>query len=408
MGDSKWSVISYRYGVSMELGSFVIISGLIGGVVYKLSGFARSGFALLKRYCVTTIEINSQANLYYKFDSYITEKIKKNRIIELHSEETPQLLGSGLHYFFLKGTLCLLYKSIKTDNPNGGVIKTLYLTIFTRKLDKINKIIDEVIAYGSHNKNYLELQHSQGHAYDAIWGEPIKIQKRTLDSIVIDKNTKNSFIQDFKDFLSKKTLYESLGIVWKRGYCLHSLPGMGKSSLIRAIASEHDLKIFSLDLSSIPSDSVLKNLITNLNKYRTTEAYGSSISWTDRKLQLAPVNLLIIEDIDTMFCGRENKIKDSQLTFSGLLNVLDGLSSASGIITIITTNHLEKLDPALIRSGRIDKIIELLPPTDDLIKEMIKRFIDNLGEQQIVFNEIKSEGLSSMAQIQDKLIKKIM
>lgn len=383
----------------MELGSFVILSGIVGGVAYKLLGFARSGFALLKRYCVTTIEINSHANLYYKFDSYVTSKIKKNRIIELHSEETPQLLGSGLHYFFLKGTLCLLYKSIKTDCPNGGVIKTLHLILLTRNLNKIQDLINEVVSYDNSERNYLEIQNND--TYDC-WNEPRKISKRSLDSIVIDKNIKANLLEDIQSFLKKEEFYRNKGIVWKRGYCFHSVPGAGKSSLIRAIASEFDIKIYALDLSVV-NDTTLRSLLTGLNKFRTPSPIGNK----SYKIKDS-VSLLVIEDIDAIFDQRENKIPDSKLTFSGLLNVLDGLNSTSGIITIITTNHLEKLDPALIRSGRIDKVVQLDLPTDDLIREMIGRFIDNKEDQQIVFDEIKSEGLISMAQIQDKLVKRIL
>lgn len=383
----------------MELGSFVILSGLVGGVAYKLSGFARSGFALLKRYCVTTIEINSQANLYYKFDSYITSKIKKNRIIELHSEETPQLLGSGLHYFFLKGTLCLLYKSIKTDCHNGGVIKTLHLTILTRNLNKIQDLINEIVSYDNSAQDYIEIQNNDHYDY---WYEPRKIPKRSLNSIVIDKKIKTNLLEDIQSFLGKEEFYRNKGIVWKRGYCFHSVPGAGKSSLIRAIASEFDIKIYALDLSAV-NDTTLRSLLTGLNKFSTPSLIGKK----SYKIKDS-VRLLVIEDIDAIFDGRENKVEGSKLTFSGLLNVLDGLNSTSGLITIITTNHLEKLDPALIRSGRIDKVIKLDLPTDDLIREMIGRFITASSEQEQVFTEIKSEGLVSMAQIQDKLIRRIL
>jgi len=159
---------------------------------------------------------------------------------------------------------------------------------------------------------------------------------------------------------------------------------------------------YALDLSVV-NDTTLRSLLTGLNKFRTPSPIGNK----SYKIKDS-VRLLVIEDIDAIFDQRENKVPDSKLTFSGLLNVLDGLNSTAGLITIITTNHIDKLDPALLRSGRIDKVIKLDLPTDDLIREMIGRFLDNKDEQEVVFNEVKSEGLTSMAQIQDKLVKRIL
>lgn len=72
-----------------------------------------------------------------------------------------------------------------------------------------------------------------------------------------------------------------------------------------------------------------------------------------------PNSIILLEDIDGIFKGRESvqeaRENRSQVTFSGLLNALDGVRSQEGRILIMTTNHREHLDPALMRPGRADR-----------------------------------------------------
>ena len=72
-----------------------------------------------------------------------------------------------------------------------------------------------------------------------------------------------------------------------------------------------------------------------------------------------PNSIILLEDIDGIFKGRESvqetRENRSQVTFSGLLNALDGVRSQEGRILIMTTNHRENLDPALMRPGRADR-----------------------------------------------------
>lgn len=79
-------------------------------------------------------------------------------------------------------------------------------------------------------------------------------------------------------------------------------------------------------------------------------------------------SIILYEDIDCFFAERNSK--DVNVTFSSLINILDGtLSKGCGIINIITSNHPEKLDSALLRPGRIDKIYNFTYPRKEEIKE---------------------------------------
>jgi hypothetical protein len=138
--------------------------------------------------------------------------------------------------------------------------------------------------------------------------------------------------------------YADHGLTWRRGYLFEGAPGCGKSSLARAEAEDLDLPVHVLDLATMSNQDL-------------RDAWNKVVDSTPC--------MVLIEDIDAVFHGRENVTKGSAgmmasggLTFDALLNVLDGVQRADGVLTIVTTNHLDKVDPALRnRPGRIDRVV---------------------------------------------------
>jgi chaperone BCS1 len=77
-------------------------------------------------------------------------------------------------------------------------------------------------------------------------------------------------------------------------------------------------------------------------------------------LREAPMNaIILLEDVDAVFSERSAGKSAGGVSFSGLLNALDGVASQEGRLFFMSTNHIEKLDPALIRPGRCDVKVEL-------------------------------------------------
>ena len=112
--------------------------------------------------------------------------------------------------------------------------------------------------------------------------------------------------------------------------------GTGKTSLIKGLATKFDYGISILPFSSKLGDV---ELFKAIRKIRND-------------------TFLVLEDIDSLFINRkEGDTHKNRITFSGLLNILDGITTSSGLITFMTTNHKSKLDPALIRPGRIDYVM---------------------------------------------------
>ena len=184
---------------------------------------------------------------------------------------------------------------------------------------------------------------------------------RSFDTICLPKKELNNIIDDIKYFMDEKTekRYAKLGIPFKRNYLLEGLPGTGKSSLIHSIASELNHDICVLTFHSKIND------ITMMRALRSIE---------DK-------NILVLEDIDSLFVERKkNDDHKNRISFSGLLNCLDGLGHKHGLITIMTTNYKVNLDSALIRPGRIDYMMKFTYATKEQIKMMFYNFM-NLNEE---------------------------
>ncbi|GMP82430.1 hypothetical protein CsSME_00036735 [Camellia sinensis var. sinensis] len=144
----------------------------------------------------------------------------------------------------------------------------------------------------------------------------------------------SELIDDLDRFVKRRKFYKRVGKAWKRGYLLYGPPGTGKSSLIAAMANYLKFHIYDLELTSLQSNSELRRLL----------------------VATANRSILVIEDID---CSSD--FDNRQLTLSGLLNFIDGLWSSCGDerIIVFTTNHKDRLDPALLRPGRMDMHIHM-------------------------------------------------
>ena len=187
------------------------------------------------------------------------------------------------------------------------------------------------------------------------WDDISRRKKRKLSTISLNE-TSNELLSEVKDFLSPETeeLYENLGVNYKKNYLFEGVPGSGKTSLIFSLASELNMDIAILHFDSKLTDVKFLQAIQRLPKN----------------------TVLVIEDVDHLFIERKkNDEFKNAITFSGILNVLDGFGSQHRLLTFITTNHECILDPAFKRPGRIDRVVHFDFATKGQIRHMYERFI---------------------------------
>lgn len=188
------------------------------------------------------------------------------------------------------------------------------------------------------------------------WKTISSLPKRKWNTIYLENEIKNNLYKDMEVFFKNEKKYQTFGIPYKRNYLLEGPPGTGKSSVIFSLASEFNLNIYIINLGPKVDDAVFMDAISSLpNKC-----------------------ILLLEDIDALFVDRKtNDSNKSMISFSGILNVLDGMGRKHGLITFMTTNYKNRLDSALIRPGRIDYVVKFDYITKEQLKEMFNQFIPN-------------------------------
>jgi hypothetical protein len=165
------------------------------------------------------------------------------------------------------------------------------------------------------------------------WRKKAAIQPRSRESVVLKEGQMDRILEYLNTFLSNKAAYAKADIPFRTGILLHGEPGSGKSSTALAIANELKMNVYIVSLTSLMSDESL------------SDCFGA-----------IPANsIVILEDIDIVSAVKNRDDDDDHgVTMTGMLNVLDGFQSPPGVITIMTTNRLDVLDPAIIRPGRVD------------------------------------------------------
>ena len=274
--------------------------------------------------------------------------------------------GPGKHIIRYEKTFLLVNRLRETRSMNhstGIPWETVTLTTLYSQRNIFEDIFSEA--------HQLALQLSEGktivyQARATSWerfGEPRR--KRPLESVILDKGVKERVISDVKGFLGSAKWYYERGIPYRRGYLLHGPPGSGKSSFIRALAGELDYNIAMLNLSERGlTDDRLNHLLTIIPR-RT---------------------LVLLEDADAAFGNRrtqtdEDGYRGANVTFSGLLNALDGVASAEERIVFLTTNHVDRLDSALVRPGRVDMAVRLGEATRWQMGKLWDRFYGEFDQQ---------------------------
>ncbi len=291
----------------------------------------------------------------------------------------------GVHWLFFRGRLICLHRERPKLSESAlhpvNVRESFNITLFSRQRRLAYDLLEEAreVALPS-SETRLTVHRASG----SYWSEQTSRLPRPLESVILPDGMLDDLLGDVRQFLSRRTWYQERGIPYRRGYLLYGPPGTGKSSAVVAIASALGMDIATLSLSDATmDDTALAELFSDV-----------------------PVNsLVLIEDIDCAFDMNRSSESRNKLTFSGLLNAIDGVAASEGRILIATTNHLERLDPALVRPGRIDRRLFVGLANRRQMSRLFQRFFpDASTEMADFFAESLPEEALTMSQLQVYLL----
>ncbi|KZP28643.1 P-loop containing nucleoside triphosphate hydrolase protein [Athelia psychrophila] len=291
----------------------------------------------------------------------LTNGRKKRKVAFMPSVDTTHTIYYNGHWLRITRTM---------RSSDWGQESALKVSVVARNNDILKQLVLEA------KREYEKDAEHKVHIFMADtsfggWRWNGARQKRPMSSIVLQPGVKDMLLTDCKDFLASEDWYAERGIPFRRGYLLHGVPGSGKTSLIHSLAGELGLDIYVVSLSA---KGMSDNTLTTLMGGVPTRC------------------ILLLEDLDAAFTKgvsrdasatgaptvktKEAAVEDdgSTLSLSGLLNSLDGVAAAEGRLLFATTNHIERLDPALSRPGRMDVWVNFTHATQYQAEGIFKCF----------------------------------
>ena len=267
--------------------------------------------------------------------------------------------GLGPHLFRHRGRWFVLTREERQQRESGGSRSKLHLRMLGRTRQPLEALVEEIVEHGIRAMREQDLVRVNDDG--GSWRMLEAGESRRLESVVLPDGERERVLADMQRFISRREWYSSRGIPYRRGYLFFGPPGSGKTSLARSLAHELGLTLFVLDLSSMRiTDHQLFALLA----------------------QVPPRSMILVEDVDRTrpiaaqaARAKSNKPTDAGgATISGLLNAVDGPTSGEGRVLVFTTNNPARLDPALLRPGRVDYRLEFRAADPGQAREIFLRF----------------------------------
>ncbi|XP_019410016.1 PREDICTED: mitochondrial chaperone BCS1 [Crocodylus porosus] len=333
---------------------------------------AQVGLVAFRRHYMITLEVPSKDKSYQWLLSWISHHARHTQHLSVETSYQQHESGRvttrfdfmpspGNHFIWYRRKWIRVERNREKqmiDLHTGTPWESVTFTALGTNRDIFFSILQEA--------RELALQQQEGKTvmYTAMGAEwrPFGFprRRRPLASVVLDEGIAERIVRDVQEFIASPQWYSDRGIPYRRGYLLYGPPGCGKSSFITALAGELQYSICLLSLSDRSlSDDRLNHL-----------------------LSAAPQqSIVLLEDVDAAFVSRDLAAENptayqgmGRLTFSGLLNALDGVASTEARIVFMTTNHADRLDPALVRPGRVDLKQYVGPCSRWQLTHMFQRF----------------------------------
>ena len=321
-----------------------------GAVMYLLRAVPEKLVEIAGRTLWTKLFVESLSNEYRDIDGFIAQRRLDffSRSLEIKDGALKTGFGGG---FGVYDGVLFKYSKAKAAQQIAP-FETIAVSFLTRDRGVVARFLEDCKPEEHRNSLTVTIYTVGGSA------GALRRRKRSLDTVFVDRAIKERLVGRFKWFLGAEFWHLSRGIPWKLGIVLHGPPGTGKTSLIHALASD-----LGFDIKYIKS------------------LHGLGAAFLSGK----PSDLFVIEDIDTIAgsLNRDDGPADARgpggSALHEILNSMDGMQTPDGLKFIVTTNHIDKLDPAIVRPGRIDDVIEVGPLPIEAARDMFRAFYGREG-----------------------------
>jgi chaperone BCS1 len=351
---------------------------------------ARQRFARSARRFIVNTDLNAGSMFWYRYysddddeedEEEDDEDQPTSSVIPGNPESKRKRLrytpSFGSHIFWYKGHFLIFDRHENRDQTTLFRVsdkESLSISCFGRSPAILKELLHEArLEYLKKDERKTLIYRATGGQMNSepSWQRCMARSNRPFSTVILNEKTKSDLVDDINDYLTPSTRrwYANRGIPYRRGYMLYGPPGTGKSSLSLALAGYFRMRIYIVSLNSIvATEENLANLFSELPRRcmvlledidsagltHTREGVPESGAGGSSAAGPTPTG----GDVPPMPGAPGPAPPSGRLSLSGLLNILDGVASQEGRILLMTTNHIEKLDKALIRPGRVDMMVK--------------------------------------------------
>jgi chaperone BCS1 len=371
-----------------------------GIITFWLKDFPREIINLLKKEFTTQMVLTSSHIVFHNFMKWIEINYsnKNFRVLKVtngrwgSNQKTTTSIGYGVHWIFYKNRPLLIQLTKDNNNQSSQDKETVLIVKIGRSRKLFDILINELKTMTDTDKDCIDT-YTMTDYWDFIRSQ----RKRSIDTIFIEKEKKDLLFNNIHRFIQNEGWYIDKAIPYQYGILLYGPPGTGKTSIIKAISSYLNFPIYYLPVDKLSKIDHAMNSLPN-KALLVIEDIDTSSSTHKRRSKSIKQNNSNESTVELNYMDELNSI-----SLSEILNALDGIFSVHGRILIATTNHIENLDPALIRPGRIDLKIEVGYVNNEILLQFINRFYkDNIDHNLI--NNLKIKPNITVAMLQNLIL----
>lgn len=324
----------------------------------------------------TSVTINNADDVYYRVLNWIGQH-KMHRFMRDYSvgrasssywSSHGQLfsLGYGTNIIWY-GRPIFVRRSVKESTGILQSKEVMELTILGRNAQIFKNILEDIRKLEEADTDHFTVFRFESDS----WRSMVRFPKRPLTSVVTPANHQTIVCEHIEQFWKDKEWYAMNGVPHRTGVMFYGPPGTGKTSFVTALCSHYNRDCYVIDMNSMSDATLIK------------------------ALSAIPANsFVLMEDIDAAFTGNVNRAvvigedkeveqKKHSVTLAGLLNAIDGICTNSSRILFATTNHMDRLDPALVREGRFNLKMEMSYMNNDMLRRYLTRLYPTLDPKTL-------------------------